>query len=154
MFGNGTNFRPTTADRQDPRSTEKENSPSLSVRPSVRLVVRSSGRPFVLSSVRQSGGPILRLPLPKPSGNKAEEAAPLSAILEPLVRQICKGTPWDRPGRKRSDTKARLALSSGERGMAFGLLRLCHLRLQRMDRRPPSKTLTVHKSRTKVSCRF
>ena len=35
----------------------------------------------------QSGGPILRLPLPKPSGNKAEEAAPLSAILEPLVRQ-------------------------------------------------------------------
>ena len=35
----------------------------------------------------QSGGPILRLPLPKPSGNKAEEATPLSAILEPLVRQ-------------------------------------------------------------------
>ena len=35
----------------------------------------------------QSGGRILRLPLPKPSRNKAEEAMPLSAILEPLVRQ-------------------------------------------------------------------
>ena len=78
---------------EDPRSTEEENSASLSVRPSARLVVRPSGRPFVLPSVR----PFVRLsvrpsvcpsvrPSVRPPGRPSVRPS-VHPILGPLVRE-------------------------------------------------------------------